>query len=415
MKSPAKAGNDAVETGRQIMDIRLDKDALAADDAMTVIRARPLDRAKAISGLINEEALASERLGRLTDKAAAAMLDANLFSIRLPKPEGGLGGTGVELFEATEEIARADGSAGWCMLISNTGSTFVHIGAGVKARREVFGNGAVACWGTLLPKARSVAVEAGFRVSGDFSFGSSSSLARWVVVAGPLADRDGQQWFRAHLLPKEDVEIKEGSWDVMGLRATASIDYVIADKFVPAHRTFEYPFLPDGNPQHVSATGLLDLGRPGVAAFASGIGLRALDELIAAAPKTKRLLAEGMQSDDHVVQFGIGELEGRLRAARRYYLDLVAAQDDDIARGRELDRDRRLDMMQALQTLTRAARDMTVFAFDNAGTTVVYATNPLQRCLRDIFTGLKHAVVTPAILGRIGKVRLGLDYGEVRL
>jgi hypothetical protein len=85
MKSPAKAGNDAVETGRQIMDIRLDKDALAADDAMTMIRARPLDRAKAISGLINEEALASERLGRLTDKAAAAMLDANLFSIRLPR------------------------------------------------------------------------------------------------------------------------------------------------------------------------------------------------------------------------------------------------------------------------------------------------------------------------------------------
>ena len=76
MKSPAKAGDDAVETGRQIMDIRLDKDALAADDAMTVIRARPLDRAKAISGLINEEALASERLGRLTDKAAAAMLVA---------------------------------------------------------------------------------------------------------------------------------------------------------------------------------------------------------------------------------------------------------------------------------------------------------------------------------------------------
>jgi hypothetical protein len=56
MKSPAKAGDDAVETGRQIMDIRLDKDALAADDAMTMIRARPLDRAKAISGLINEEA-----------------------------------------------------------------------------------------------------------------------------------------------------------------------------------------------------------------------------------------------------------------------------------------------------------------------------------------------------------------------
>ncbi|MBV8119747.1 MAG: hypothetical protein JO081_07405 [Alphaproteobacteria bacterium] len=391
------------------MDNRFDNDALAVNGT------RPLDRAKAISGLISEEALASERLGRLTDKVVAALLGANLFSIRLPRAEGGLGGTGVELFEATEEIARADGSAGWCMLISNTGSTFVHIGAGAKARGEVFGNGPVACWGTLLPKARSIAVEGGFRVSGDFSFGSSSSLARWVVVAGPLADRAGQQWFRAHLLPKDDVEIKEGSWDVMGLRATASIDYVIADKFVPAHRTFEYPFLPDGNPRHVSALGLLDLGRPGMAAFASGIARRALDELIAAAPKTKRLAAEGVQAEDHVVQFGIGELEGRLHAARRYYLDLVAAQDEAIANGHELDLDRRLDMMQALQTLTRAARDVTVFAFDNAGTTVVYATNPLQRCLRDIFTGLKHALATPAILGRIGKVRLGLDYGEIRL
>ena len=57
---------------------------------------------------------------------------------------------------------------------------------------------------------------------------------------------------------------------------------------------------------------------------------------------------------------------------------------------------------------------MTVFAFDNAGSAVVFATNPVQRCLRDIFTGLKHGILTPAMLGRIGKVRLGLEYGEVR-
>ena len=382
---------------------------------MTVACGRPLDRAKAISGLVSDEALASERLGRLTDKVAGALLDANLFSIRLPQADGGLGGTGVELFEATEEIARADGSAGWCMLISNAISTFVHKGATAKARREVFGNGPVACWATLLPKAKSVEVKGGFRVSGNFAWGSSSSLSRWVLVAEPLDERDGQQWFRAHLLPKEDVEIKEGSWDVMGLRATASIDYVISDRFVPVHRTFEYPFLSDGNPQHASALGLVELGRPGMAAFTSGIGLRALAELVAAAPKTKRLLAEGMQSDDNVVQFGIGELEGRLRAARGYYLDLVAEQDEAIAKGRELDPDRSFDMMQALQTLARAARDMTVFAFDNAGTTVVYATNPLQRCLRDIFTGMKHGVLTPAILGRIGKVRLGLEFGTIRV
>ena len=393
------------------MDIRL----VSLGGQPSMVSPSPLDRAKAIRGLVSEEALAGERLGRLTDRVAAAMLGASLFSVRLPLADGGLGGTGVDLFEATEEIARADGSAGWCMLISNAVGTFVHIGADPEARCEIFGNGPVACWATLLPKAKSVEVKGGFRVSGNFSWGSSSSLSRWVMVAEPIADRGDRQWFRAHLVPKEDVEIKEGSWDVMGLRATASIDYTIADKYVPAYRTFEYPFLSDGDPRRPSARGLVELARPGMAAFASGIGLRALDELLAAAPKTKRLQAEGVRADDNFVQFGIGELEGRMRAARGYCLDLIAEQDRALEQGRMLDPNRTLDMLQAFHILTRAARDMTVFAFDQAGTTVVHATNPLQRCLRDIFTGLKHGIITPAILGRIGKVRLGLEYGEVRL
>ena len=148
-------------------------------------------------------------------------------------------------------------------------------------------------------------------------------------------------------------------------------------------------------------------------AFASGVGQGALAELVSLAPKTKRLLVEGVQADDNVVQFGVGELEGRLRAARTWYLERVAELDAAVAAGRTPTVG--LDLMQAAQTLTRAARDAAVFAFDNAGTTVVYANHPLQRALRDLFTGLKHGQLTPAILGRIGKVRLGLEFGDVRL
>jgi indole-3-acetate monooxygenase len=387
--------------------------AILTGTDVAVAHDSPLCRARAISNLINEEALASERLGRLTDKVSTALMDANLCSILLPQADGGLGGTAKDLFEAVEEIAHADGSAGWCMAICNAVNTFVHKGASAEARREVFGSGPAACWATLLPKANSVEERDGFCVSGNFSYGSSSSFSRWVMVPARLGDRDGKQWFRAHLLPKEDVDLKEGSWDAMGLRGTASIDYAIADKFVPAYRTFEYPFLADKDPQNPSAQGLVYDGQPGLIAFASGIGFRALSELLVAAPKTKRLLAEGMQADDNAVQFGIGELEGRLRAARTHYLEILAGYDEATAAGRAPDPADALDMHQAAQTLTRAARDMTVFAFDNAGTTVVMATNPLQRCLRDIFTGLKHAILTPAILGRIGKVRLGLDFGAM--
>jgi indole-3-acetate monooxygenase len=266
----------------------------------------------------------------------------------------------------------------------------------------------------LRPKAKSVEVKGGFRVKGSFDYGTGSSLARWLMVPAPLPDRDGRQWFRAHVLPKENAEIKEDSWDAMGLRATASVDYSITDTFVPTHRTSEYPFLADGNPHSASAQGLMRVGQIGMTAFASGISIRALAELIAAAPNTRRLLAEGMQAEDNVVQFGIGEFEGRLHAARRHYIDLLSEYEEAIGAGREPDADHALGTLQTAQILARAARDLTVFAFDNAGTNAVLATEPLQRCLRDIFTGLKHAALTPAILTRIGKVRLGLDFGELR-
>src|SRR3984893_3733124 len=85
-----------VETKGGHMNDSIGEHAVAVGGEMTITR--PLDHARAISGLISEEALASERLGRLTDKVAAALLDANLLSILVPRADGGLGGTGVELF-----------------------------------------------------------------------------------------------------------------------------------------------------------------------------------------------------------------------------------------------------------------------------------------------------------------------------
>lgn len=372
----------------------------------------PVERARAISGVLRSEALAGEKLGRLTDAAAEAILSHNLCSTMVPPEAGGLGASRLAFFEATEAVARADGSAAWCVGLCNGVNVFVHRGASAELRQEVFGAGPVSCWASLLPRGRSEPADGGFRLTGAFGWGSGSSISSWVVVTAPLADRNGFQWFRAHVVPKADVQLKEGSWDVMGLRATHSVDYDI-DAFVPAHRTFEYPMASEANPGGVFGREGTLLAQMGMVAFASGVAQGALAELIALAPKTKRLLVEGVQADDNAVQFGIGELEGRLRAARAWYVELVSELDTAVAEGRTPAVG--LDLLQAAQTLTRAARDATVFAFDNAGTTVVYASHPLQRAVRDLFTGLKHGQLTPAILGRIGKVRLGLEFGDVRL
>ena len=47
----------------------------------------------------------------------------------VPREAGGLGGSRVAFFEATEAIARADGSAGWCVGLCNGITVFIHRGA----------------------------------------------------------------------------------------------------------------------------------------------------------------------------------------------------------------------------------------------------------------------------------------------
>ena len=120
----------------------------------------------ALYDLISGEARESELAGRLTDRAAQALLDANLFSMLVARSNGGLEVSRAEFFETVEMIAKADGSAGWCLSVCATTAFVVSKAASAEAKQEVFGDGPVALWTSLLPGAKSVSVEAGFRVSG---------------------------------------------------------------------------------------------------------------------------------------------------------------------------------------------------------------------------------------------------------
>jgi len=176
------------------------------------MQATSLERAKALYHLISDEARESELAGRLTDRAAQALLDANLFSMLVARSNGGLEASRAEFFETVEMIAKADGSAGWCLSVCATTAFVVSKAACAEVKQEVFGDGPVALWTSLLPRAQSVAVEAGYRVSGRFGWGSGSSLARWVMVAEGLPDRDDKQWFRAYVVPKTlTATLKGGS------------------------------------------------------------------------------------------------------------------------------------------------------------------------------------------------------------
>jgi len=367
-----------------------------------------LERARSLRELIVGEAAEAERIGRLTDRTARALLDSGLFAQLLPVSAGGLGAGRAEFFETVEEVARADGSAGWCLSACSMSHALLDLALPEEGRREVLGAGPVAVWASLIPCAHSEPADGGYLLSGQFAWGSGSSFSDWVIVAEPIAERDGERWSRAYVVPKREVAIDADSWNPMGLKATASVTYRIDGAFVPASRSFEYPFLQGERPGWVSTYGAALLNQAGLTAFAAGVAARAMAELAERAPRTSRSGAQGSQAEDEVVLHGMGVHSGRLSAARGHFLSLLAEQDRCLATSGTIGADLALASPHATQTLIQAARDATVFVWDSLASHVVQGDDAVQRCLRDIFTGLKHVTFTQAALTRAGRAILGI-------
>ena len=373
-----------------------------------------LELARSLHDLISGEARETELLGRLTDRVARTMLEQGLFSLLLPRSAGGLGLSLPEYFEAVEEVASADGSAAWCMAICNATNLMFHRAAPEQGRQEIFGTSPVALWTCLLPFARSAPAQGGFVVSGKFGWGSGSSIANWVLVTESLPDREGLQWFRSYALAKYDVRIVPESWQVMGLKGTASADYLIDEVFVPAHRSFEYPLFDAAGTHPISTLESASYHQIGMAAFASGVARRAVSELVSVAGDVRRMKASSTQAEDEAIQQGLGETQARLSAARGYYVALLAEQEAHYQENARTSREIAEKCLHTANVVGRAAREATIFAFDNAGTGAIRLDNPIQRCLRDIFAGLKHPVFGSIHLRGLGKQMLGVEQALVR-
>jgi indole-3-acetate monooxygenase len=144
-------------------------------------------------------------------------------------------------FAAIEELSKADGSVGWCAMISSDIAQFVGwLEPSVAA--EV-GHRPVSYAGSLRPLGRATPVPGGYRVSGQWNFASGIDNAQWlyapcILMDGekPLMTPAGTPAVRVMWLPISAATIKD-TWSVMGLRGTGSQDFVIDDVFVPQNFT----------------------------------------------------------------------------------------------------------------------------------------------------------------------------------
>ncbi len=376
-------------------------------------RADPLARARDLMEMITAAGDETERLRRLPSALVDRLHEARLFRMLYPRS---VGGDEVEPWLyvlAVEELARADGSVGWCVSIANSIGLFAPY-LSPDAARRVFGDPRATCaWGPP-NDCQGIAVPGGYRVTGRWDFASGCRHASWMGAHGAVVEPDGslrlnrfgRPTIRTWLFPAEQATLLD-KWNPIGLRGTASESYSVKDLFVSEELTGtrEDPTL-RREPGKLYAFPQQTLYSVGIASVALGIARGMLEAFIELAQrKTPR--GTGRLADNAVIQAEIARCEAKLGAARGYLVDTVRDiydRAEDVAPIGVPDRARaRLAGSHAI-TNAAAVADWTYKA---AGVDAIFPGSPFERRFRDIHTVTQQIQSRDAHYETVGQVLLG--------
>jgi len=365
-----------------------------------------LDKIRAMAPAIAARGDEIEQGRRLPTDLVEKLSTAGCFRAMVPASHGGQGLTFAEQLLVIRELARADGSVGWTVMIGSSAPVVL----GLLPRSsfdQIYAKGPdVILGGAFNPKGVATPVDGGYRVSGRWSFASGCQHCHWFV-AHCMVDDGRMPPVRMMVLPPSDVEIAD-TWYVSGLCGTGSHDFVVDDVFVPDERSFtlwDEPAL-DGPLWRIPELSLSSLMMANVAV---GIAEGALGEITTLASGKVPMLADSTLGANALFQHDLAEADARLRAARAL-LDADAATAWRIAdAGRELSPEGRARTRSTAVWVARTAACVVDAAYHAGGGTSLYVSSPLQRRLRDVHAVTQHFALKPDTLTLAGSVLAGQD------
>jgi len=350
--------------------------------------------------VVAAEAAAGEEAGRLTAAAVAALRGAGLFALHQPAD---LGGRGLDLPTACAAIAAvagADGAAGWAAMIGAGPAWFAgHMDP--DGAREVFaGGGAVA--GSGQPGRATPVAGGGWRIEGRWRWCSGAPWAEWFTFNA--TDPDGEVVTVA--VPAPEVTLHADTWDVRGLRATASWDVSVEGAVVPPQRAFRVDAEAPVRPEEVFRLPFLAFAQATMAAVPIGLARRAVAEAVALAAAKEPTHGTGRLADDPVARRTLAGAAGAVGAAAA---GLAAATDAvwaPVAVGAE---PAAADLVALGLAAVHAARTGVAVATELgalAGMSALPRASALGRALADLPAAARNAVVSEARLAEVDPATL---------
>ena len=357
---------------------------------------------------------------RLPDALAERLAGAGFFHLLTGREHGGLAADPVTAARVIETLSTASPSVGWVTMILATASFWTVRMVPEEVRREIFADVSpgeiqpAVIAGTLVPHGRAVRAEGGWRVSGQWPFGSGCHHATWLPTAawlhddsGPIPDDNGVPQWRAFHVPASDCVILD-TWHTSGLRGTGSHDYTmedvfVADNYVKRHSLLEEAILPDRRYVYPA------FNVPMLSAVALGAARGAVDALAElfggkVDRRNQRPVAGAFDK-----QADLGLAEALAGSARAYLYDTTAQAWDLITAGKELPRELRAGMRLACTHAVMASVQAVDRAHLAAGASSIYVSSPLDRYFRDVHSVSAHAFVRQTTMADGGQLLLGME------
>jgi len=376
-------------------------------------QADPVRRACDLAPAICAAADEIERTRRITEPLLEELHAARLFRMLYPRSVGGDEVEPAIYIDAVGELARADGSVGWCVSIANSIGLFAPY-LDLQPARTVFGDKRATCaWGPP-NDCRGIAVPGGYRVTGRWDFASGCRHATWMGAHGTVVEPDGslrlndtgRPVVRTWLFPVEDALLLD-NWDPIGLRGTASESYTVEDLFVPEEftGTREDPTL-RREPGPLYAFPQQTLYSVGIASVALGIARGMLDAFVELALR-KPPRGTGRLADNAVIQAEVARAEARLGAARCYLIDTVSEIYRRAGPSTPIDvPDRARARLAGSHAITSAVA-VADYTYKAAGVDAIFPGSPFERRFRDIHTLTQQIQSRDAHYETVGQVLLG--------
>ena len=376
------------------------------------------ERARTLAPLIRANADESERERRLAKPVVDALHEAGLFRMMLPRQLGGAGLNAVQVAPILEEVAAADGSAGWNLAIGAGNNAFLALLDDPSALAELVADPRALGAGSINPTSLRLAPAAGgYRVNGALRFASGIHQSTWLVAGGfvlengkPRLANDGTPLVIGAFFPSHEARVLD-TWRPTGMAGTGSHDALIEDVFVPYARSFDFRTTSARPLDPLAALPVFSRLGATLSAVALGIARRAREELVQLAQSKHSMLSPKPLRDTPRIQIDVARAFSLCEAGRAHLEAVAGGLFARIAAGEAPTREHQVRLRLAYLSATEHAAQAVDLMRNAAGMNAVVAGNALERCWRDVHALTQHLAVSSAHYERVGKAILGVEIG----